>query len=233
MQPKTKKSLTIKEWDVADQPREKMIEKGVNGLSNAELLAIIVGSGVAGASAVKLMQNLLQASDNKLIQLYQQSIEELVQWHGIGQVKAIKIKAALALGVRYSSETTTRKPQMNQSQKAFEFLQSDLAYLDHEQFWVLYLNQAHRLLEKKQLSKGGIAQTVVDIRLLFKRALELGAVALIIAHNHPSGRLVPSASDFNLTRKIQKAASFLDINLLDHLIISEKKYFSFADNQKL
>lgn len=148
-------------------------------------------------------------------------------------MKAIKIKATLALGVRYASEATNKKQQINNSQKAFECLQSELAHLDHEQFWILYLNQAHRLLEKRQLSKGGIAQTVVDIRLIFKKALELGAVAFIIAHNHPSGRLDPSISDLKLTRRIQKAASFMDIKLLDHLIVSEKKYFSFADNQKL
>lgn len=233
MQPKTRKLLTIKEWDSADQPREKLLEKGVNSLSNSELLAIIVGSGVAGASAVALMQSLLKQTNNKLNPLYQQSIKELTQWHGIGQVKAIKIKAALALGVRYASEATNKKQQINNSQKAFECLQSELAHLDHEQFWILYLNQAHRLLEKRQLSKGGIAQTIVDIRLILKKAFELGAVAFIIAHNHPSGRLDPSISDLKLTRRIQKAASFMDIKLLDHLIVSEKKYFSFADNQKL
>ena len=233
MQPKTRKLLTIKEWDSADQPREKLLEKGVNSLSNSELLAIIVGSGVAGASAVALMQSLLKQTNNKLNPLYKQSIKELTQWHGIGQVKAIKIKAALTIGVRYASEATNKKRQINNSQKAFECIQSELAHLDHEQFWILYLNQAHRLLEKRQLSKGGIAQTVVDIRLIFKKALELGAVAFIIAHNHPSGRLDPSISDLKLTRRIQKAASFMDIKLLDHLIVSEKKYFSFADNQKL
>ena len=233
MQPKTRKLLTIKEWDSADQPREKLLEKGVNSLSNSELLAIIVGSGVAGASAVALMQSLLKQTNNKLNPLYQQSIKELTQWHGIGQVKAIKIKAALVLGVRYASEATNKKQKINNSQKAFQCLQSELAHLDHEQFWILYLNQAHRLLKKRQLSKGGIAQTIVDIRLILKKALELGAVAFIIAHNHPSGRLYPSISDLKLTRRIQKAASFMDIKLLDHLIVSEKKYFSFADNQKL
>lgn len=201
-------------------------------MSNAELLSIIVGSGVPGASAVTLLKNLLSETENKLNPLYQQSVKELTQWHGIGIAKAVKIKAALALGVRFSSENTQQKPQIQNSQTAFEFLLAALSHLDHEQFWVLYLNRAHRLLEKKQLSKGGIAQTVVDVRL-FKRALEVGAVAFIIAHNHPSGHLIPSASDMDLTRQIQKAAHFLNIELLDHLILSEKKYFSFADNHKL
>lgn len=233
MNSKTKPSFTIKDWDVSDRPREKLIRKGTKALSNAELLAIIIGSGISGESAVRLMQRLLKGSNHKLINIYQQSIEELTQWRGIGEAKAIKIKAALALGVRYSSEEVSRLPNIGNSQAAFDYLKEDLSVLDHEQFWVLYLNQAHRLVEKKQLSKGGINQTTVDIRLLFKRALELGAVAFIIAHNHPSGRLVPSASDVQLTKQIQKAASFLDVKLLDHLILSEKKYFSFADNQKL
>ena len=233
MNSKIKQTLSIKDWDASDQPREKMLEQGVHSLSNAELLSIIVGSGVPGASAVILMKNLLSETENKLNPLYQQSVKELTQWHGIGIAKAVKIKAALALGVRFSSENTQQKPQIQNSQTAFEFLRAALSHLDHEQFWVLYLNRAHRLLEKKQLSKGGIAQTVVDVRLLFKRALEVGAVTFIIAHNHPSGHLIPSASDMDLTRQIQKAAHFLNIELLDHLILSEKKYFSFADNHKL
>jgi DNA repair protein RadC len=147
--------------------------------------------------------------------------------------KTVKIKAALGLASRFSTEGILDRPAIQSSAMAFQFFRDDLSALDHEQFWVLYLNRAHRSVGKLQLSKGGIAETVVDLRLLFKRALELNATAIIMAHNHPSGNLPPSASDRNLTQRVRKAAGFFDIKLLDHLILSGKKYFSFADKQLL
>ncbi len=225
--------LTIKDWDLPDRPREKLLQKGVPALSNAELLAIIIGSGRPGLSAVDLMKNLLSTAEHRLQQLNQKSIAELTKFNGVGTAKAVKIKAALGLASRFSTEGVLDRPVIQSSAMAFQFFRDDLAALDHEQFWVMYLNRAHRSVGKLQLSKGGIAETVVDLRLLFKRALELNATAIIMAHNHPSGNLTPSASDHNLTQRVRKAAGFFDIKLLDHLILSGKKYFSFADKQLL
>ncbi|MBT6567519.1 MAG: DNA repair protein RadC [Flavobacteriales bacterium] len=233
MNPNKERSLTIKDWDLTDRPREKLLQKGVSALSNAELLAIIIGSGRPGLSAVDLMKNLLSTSEHRLQQLNQKSIAEFTKFDGIGTAKAVKIKAALGLASRFSTEGILDRPAIQSSAMAFQFFRDDLSALDHEQFWVLYLNQAHRSVGKLQLSKGGIAETVVDLRLLFKRALELNATAIIMAHNHPSGNLTPSASDRNLTQRVRKAAGFFDIKLLDHLILSGKKYFSFADKQLL
>ena len=228
-----KTSLTIKEWDLTDRPREKLLNLGVPSLSNAELLAIIIGSGLPGMSAVAIMKKLLSDSDNQLPKLAQKSVPELLRINGIGPAKAVKIKAALGLATRYSNEGVKELPSIQSSQAAFEIVSNTLGYLDHEEFWVLYLNQANRLLGKFQLSKGGISQTVVDLRLLFKRAIEWNATAIILAHNHPSGNLTPSASDKNVTQKIKKAAALLDIRLLDHIIIAAEKYLSFADKELL
>lgn len=228
-----KSSLTNKEWDLTDRPREKLLNLGVPSLSNAELLAIIIGSGLPGMSAVAIMKKLLSDSDNQLPKLAQKSVPELLRINGIGPAKAVKIKAALGLATRYSNEGVKELPSIQSSQAAFEILSNTLGYLDHEEFWVLYLNQANRLLGKFQLSKGGISQTVVDLRLLFKRAIEWNATAIILAHNHPSENLTPSASDKNVTQKIKKAAALLDIRLLDHIIIAAEKYLSFADKELL
>lgn len=184
-------------------------------------------------SAVAIMKKLLSDSDNQLPKLAQKSVPELLRINGIGPAKAVKIKAALGLATRYSNEGVKELPSIQSSQAAFEILSNTLGYLDHEEFWVLYLNQANRLLGKFQLSKGGISQTVVDLRLLFKRAIEWNATAIILAHNHPSGNLTPSASDKNVTQKIKKAAALLDIRLLDHIIIAAEKYLSFADKELL
>lgn len=229
----SKKALTIKEWDLTDRPREKLLNLGVPALSNAELLALVIGSGLPGMSAVAIMKKLLRDADHQLQKLAQKSIPELLKIKGIGPAKAVKIKAALGLATRYSIESTKELRSIQTSHTAFELLHTTLGYLDHEEFWVLYLNQANRLLGQFQLSKGGISQTVVDVRLLFKRAIEWNATAIILAHNHPSGNLTPSASDKNVTQKIKKAADLLDIRLLDHIIISAEKYLSFADKQLL
>ena len=169
----SKKSfLTIKELDLTDRPREKLLNLGVPSLSNAELLAIIIGSGLPGMSAVAIKKKLLSDSDNQLPKLAQKSVPELLRINGIGPAKAVKIKAALGLVTRYSNEGVKELPSIQSSQAALEIVNNTLGYLDHEEFWVLYLNQANRLLGKFQLSKGGISQTVVDLRLLFKRAIE-------------------------------------------------------------
>ena len=200
MCPNKERNLTIKDWDLTDRPRKKLLQKGVSALSNAELLAIIIGSGRPGLSAVDLMKNLLSTSEHRLQQLNQKSIAEFTKFDGIGMAKAVKIKAALGLASRFSTEGILDRPAIQSSAMAFQFFRDDLSALDHEQFWVLYLSRAHRSVGKLQLSKGGIAETVVDLWLLFKRALELNATAIIMAHNHPSGNLTPSASDRNLTQ---------------------------------
>ena len=225
--------FTLKDWSVEEQPREKLIAKRPQHLTNAELLAILIGSGNPGETAVQLMQRLIVSINNDLSELHRISLDELLKWKGIGPAKAVKIKAALELGKRIQELPFQEKVSCNSSKKAYDSLFSVLSYLEQEEFWVLYLNIQNHVLLKKCLSKGGISETTVDLRLLFKNAVRLGATALIVAHNHPSGKLSPSKSDLKLTTKIKKAGENLDIKLLDHLIISEKGYFSFADEKLL
>jgi DNA repair protein RadC len=200
-------------------------------LSNAELIAILIGSGSPKESAVDLMKRVLQSVDNNLLKLHKMPLEYLVKFNGIGMAKAVKIKAALELSKRLGQHQKDKSPVLNYSKLVYEQIRHELALLDHEEFWVLYLNQSSKLLEKFRLSQGGITQTVVDIRLALKRAFEVGATALILVHNHPSGNLKSSGHDKELTQKFKKAASYVDLRVLDHLIVSEKGYFSFADEE--
>ncbi len=225
--------FTLKDWSVEVQPREKLIAKGSQHLINAELLAILIGSGNPGETAVQLMQRLIVSINYDLSELHRISLDELLKWMGIGPAKALKIKASLELGKRIQELPFQEKVSCNSSKKAYDNLFSVLSYLEQEEFWVLYLNIQNHVLLKNCLSKGGISDTMVDVRLLFKNAVRLGATALIVAHNHPSGELNPSKSDLKLTAKIKKVGENLDIKLLDHLIISEKGYFSFADEKLL
>lgn len=225
----TAPKLTIKQWNLDDRPREKLKEKGANALSAAELLAIIIGSGSKGESAVDLMKRILHRQKNGLKDLQKISFEGLTQFKGVGPAKALKIKAAIEIAVRLQNQPYLTKKQFTSSALVFGFLSPLLTPLEHEEFWILYLNQSNRLLEKKCLSKGGISQTVVDVRLALKAAIELGATAMILAHNHPSGNLTPSKQDIEITQKIIKAAATFDILILDRLIVSEKRYFSFKD----
>jgi DNA repair protein RadC len=222
-------NLTIKQWDPDDRPREKLKEKGAQALSVSELFAIVIGSGRRGESAVELMKRILHQQKNGLTDLQNISLRNLTKFKGVGMVKAIKIKATLEIAKRLQLLRLPNKKQLTSSRLVFEFLSPFLSLLDHEEFWVLYLNQSNRLLDKKRLSKGGINQTVVDIRLALKPAIELGATSMILAHNHPSGNLIPSPQDKEITQKLIKAASTFDILILDHLIVSEKRYFSFKD----
>lgn len=200
-------------------------------MSNAELIAILIGSGSPKESAVDLMKRVLQSVDNNLLKLHKMPLEYLVKFNGIGMAKAVKIKAALELSKRLGQHQKDKSPVLNYSKLVYEQIRHELALLDHEEFWVLYLNQSSKLLEKFRLSQGGITQTVVDIRLALKRAFEVGATALILVHNHPSGNLKPSRHNKELTQKFKKAASYVDLRVLDHLIVSEKGYFSFADEE--
>ncbi|WP_224489025.1 RadC family protein [Robertkochia flava] len=222
-------SFSIKSWDRDDRPREKLRLKGRSALSNAELIAIILGSGSSRESALSLAKKILAAADNNLNSLGKLSLAKLMAFHGVGEAKAVSIAAALELGRRRNGEDRPDRFRVQNSASAYNYLRPTLGELAHEEFWVLYLNNSNRVLKQEQLSKGGITGTLVDIRLALKFALELHATAIILAHNHPSGTLVPSEADKQLTAKFKLAAGSMDIKLLDHLIVTEKDYYSFAD----
>ncbi len=226
-------SFSIKQWSHDDQPREKLLYKGKSTLSDAELLAILIGSGNKDESAVALSKRMLCAVDNSLNKLGKLSVNQLMEFKGIGQAKAITIVAAMTLGLRRRGEAALKKEKITSSKAVFELMQPVIGELSHEEFWVIYLNNSNKIIERSQLSKGGITGTLVDVRLVLKKALALNATGLILLHNHPSGSLEPSKPDKQLTVKMQAAAKSLDIKLLDHLIITEKAYFSFADHALL
>ncbi|MCT4630196.1 DNA repair protein RadC [Winogradskyella sp.] len=222
-------SFSIKNWSQDDQPREKLRDKGKAVLSDAELVAILIGSGSREESAVDLCKRILASVDHNLNALGKLSIKQLMEFKGIGEAKAITIAAALELGRRRRLEETLELTKITSSRSVFDMMQPVLGELPHEEFWILYLNNSNKVLRKNQLSKGGITGTLVDVRLVLKTALEVGATALILCHNHPSGTLKPSEADKAITKKLKLAAQSLDIKVLDHLIVTEKMYFSFAD----
>jgi len=226
-------SFSIKNWSQDDQPREKLRDKGKAVLSDAELVAILIGSGNRDESAVDLCKRILASVDNNLNTLGKRSIHQLMEFKGIGEAKAITIVAALELGRRRRLEDVKHSEKITSSRSVYDVMQPILGELPHEEFWILYLNNSNKIIQKNQLSKGGITGTLVDIRLVLKNALEVGATNLILCHNHPSGTLKPSQSDRNITQKLKIAAESLDIKVLDHLIVTEKAYFSFADENLL
>jgi|TARA_B110000037_G_scaffold8373_1_gene8985 DNA repair protein RadC len=221
--------LPITQWNIDDRPREKLIAKGHHSLSDSELIAILIGSGNREESAVALCKRILASVNNNLNELAKMSISELTTFKGIGEAKAVSIITAITLGRRLRLEQALIKPTITSSKSVFEIMQPTIGNLQHEEFWVLLLNNSNVIINMTQLSKGGVTGTIVDIRMLFKRAMELLSVAIIVCHNHPSGKLSPSEADKNLTKKIKEAGNTLDIKLLDHLIITEKSYYSFAD----
>ena len=231
--PEKRLSFPIKNWSEDDRPREKLQSKGRTTLSDAELIAILIGSGNQQESAVSLSKRILASVGNNLSELGKLSIQELTHFKGIGEAKAITIAAALELGRRRTGTKGVKRSHISSSASIFELLQPIIGDLNHEEFWIVYLNNANKVLQKVQLSKGGITSTVVDNRLVLKTALELGAVGIALAHNHPSGSLEPSQADIKLTKKLKIAANSLDIRILDHLIITEKAYYSFADEDIL
>lgn len=226
-------SFSIKDWNEDDRPREKLLLKGRIVLSDAELIAILIGSGSRNESAVSLSQRILASVGNNLSELGRLSIPELMEFKGIGEAKAISIAAAMELGRRRRTGEALERKKITSSNSVFEYVQPIIGELPHEEFWILYLNNSNKIIKSAQLSKGGITGTVVDVRLAFKEALQLGAVGIILAHNHPSGTLKPSQADIQLTKKLKVAGESLDIKVLDHLIITEKAYFSFADENML
>lgn len=224
-----KKSPPISQWSLDDRPREKLLFKGNAALSDAELLAILIGSGSRNESAVALSKRILQANNQNINQLARLSIADLQKFKGIGEAKAVTIAAALELGRRRRLEEALKVPKITSSKSVFELMQPIIGDLSHEEFWVVYLNNSNKVIVKYQLSKGGLTGTLVDTRLIYKKAIEVGATGIILCHNHPSGKLEASQSDKNITQKIQEAGKVMDVSVLDHLIITEKAYFSFAD----
>ncbi|GAA4271333.1 DNA repair protein RadC [Aquimarina gracilis] len=226
-------SFSIKNWSENDRPREKLIVQGKNSLTDAELVAILIGSGNRDESAVDLSRRILSGVDHKIDRLGKLSVKQLMQFKGIGEAKAITIVAGLELGRRRRNEGEEVVTKITSSKDVFNLLNPIIGDLDHEEFWVLFLNNANKVLQKKQISIGGKTGTLVDARIVYRFALEYGATGIIIAHNHPSGNRTPSVSDKELTQKLKLAGISLDIKVLDHLIITEKNYFSFADESLL
>ena len=222
--------FSIKDWSDDDRPREKLMLKGKQALSNAELLAILLGSGSRSQSAVDLAKDILRSVDDNLNELGKVSIEELInKFRGVGEAKAITIVAAMELGRRRALTEIKNRPEIRGSLDAYNVIAPMLADLHHEEFWILMLNRGNQVLKRVQVSLGGVSGTVVDAKIIFKKALAIPASAIILCHNHPSGNLRPSMPDIEITKKIKAGAELIDIKVLDHLIISERGYFSFAD----
>ncbi|WP_298791499.1 RadC family protein [uncultured Allomuricauda sp.] len=222
-------SFSIKHWADDDKPREKLVQKGRSVLSDAELVAILIGSGNKRESAVELSKRILASVNHNLNELGKLSVNQLKQFKGIGEAKAVSIAAALEVGRRRRGDDAEKIYRISSSKDAFELLYPLMGELEHEEFWIVYLNNSNKIIHKSQLSKGGITGTLVDVRLVLKQALDLGAVGILLAHNHPSGTIKPSAADKQITRKLQKAGEALDIKVLDHLILTQHNYLSFAD----
>ncbi len=223
---------TIRHWAKDDRPREKLVEKGVDVLSNAELMAILIGSGNREESAVDLAKRILNNHQNNWEQLAKLDLIDLMQYKGIGQAKAISIVAALEIGRRRNAAKALAQKTIKSSEEAYKLFAPQLADKNREEFWLVALRK-NTIISLEHLQKGGLDSALIDIRLLLKRLLEKNATGFIIAHNHPSGNLLPSPADKQITQKIKNAASLLDLQLLDHLIIAGKNYYSFADQQLL
>ncbi len=226
--------IPIKDWAPSDQPREKLIEKGRAILSNTELLTILIRSGSEKESALDLSKKIMSSAGNNLNTLGKLSVKQLMSFKGIGQAKAVTIIAALELGRRRKAEASKwNLPIIMSSRSVFAIMQPIIGELGHEEFWILLLDNSNKLIHKYQISKGGLAATLVDPRLIFKTALEHSATGVILTHNHPSGSLKASETDINITYKLKEAGDYLDIKVLDHIIVTENEYFSFRDERLL
>jgi len=224
------KKPSIKEWAVEDRPREKMQTNGIRSLSEAELIAILIGSGNLDESAVEVSRRIMASVNNNLNELGKKTINDLQKFKGIGPAKAITIAAAMELGRRRKESEPDEKPKVITSSDAAKIFKPLLSDLPHEEFWILLLNRNNLVLDKMMVSQGGMAGTVIDVRIILRKALENGANSIILCHNHPSGNLIPSDADKEITKKIKEAGKHMDIPVLDHLIIGNGSYFSFADD---
>ncbi|MDQ0594402.1 DNA repair protein RadC [Chryseobacterium ginsenosidimutans] len=221
--------MSIKFLAEDDRPREKFLSKGKNSLSDSELLAIIMGSGSREETAVELARRILTSVNNNWSQLSLLSVKDLMKFKGIGEVKAISISTALEIGRRKAGQEIPEKSSISKSNDAYLILKNHLSDLRTEEFWAIFLNQSNKVIHLSKLTQGGINQSIVDARVLFKTALDHFSTGIIIAHNHPSGNLNPSREDLDITQKIKEAGKTLNIQLLDHLIITQNSYYSFAD----
>ncbi|WP_035726560.1 RadC family protein [Eisenibacter elegans] len=229
MEEQNPKYLAINHWAADDRPREKLRDKGREALSDAELIAILIGSGTVSMSAVELAKQILQATNNDLHHLAQLNMKDLQKFKGIGEAKAITIMAALELGRRRKAAEPHKRPRISSSADVYNLMQAELLDLPYEQFWIILLNNANVVIQKTRISSGGVSGTVVDAKMVFQPALQALATGIILVHNHPSGNLKPSQADKTLTHKLKEGGKVLDIQILDHLIFTNNGYLSFAD----
>ncbi|MFA4850960.1 MAG: DNA repair protein RadC [Bacteroidales bacterium] len=220
---------SIKQWAEDDRPREKLLMKGKNALSDAELIAILISSGNREETAVDLAKRILKNSNDSIAELSRLTIKDMMKFKGIGEAKAISIAAALELGRRRREEEATQKKQITSSKDVFDIFHPIMSDMTYEEFWILLLNKANKIIGKFSISEGGLIGTVADPVKIFRKAIEYNAIGMILCHNHPSGNIKPSEADMNLTKKMKEGGKLLDISVLDHIIIGEEKYLSFAD----
>ena len=225
--------LTIANWAEDDQPREKLRDKGAQALSNAELLAILIGSGSPGVSAVELMQQVLNDCKNNLNTMGKMSIRQLMDYKGIGEAKAITILAACELGKRRQEQSPLERPDLGTATRIYNYMRPKMQDLDTEEFWVLLLNQNYRLIKDIRISHGGISEVSVDVRIIMREAVLANATVLAVCHNHPSGSISPSRQDDQITQTIHRACDTLRLHFLDHLIITDGQYFSYHESGKV
>jgi DNA repair protein RadC len=225
--------LTIAHWSEDDQPREKLRDNGPQSLSDAELLAILIGSGTPGVSAVDLMQDILHDCRNNLNTLGKMSIRQLCEYKGIGEAKAITILAACELGKRRQMEKPEERPDLGTATKIYNHMHPVLQDCDVEEFWLLLMNQNNRLIKKLRISHGGITETAVDIRIILREAVLANATVIAVCHNHPSGNLRPSTADNELTHQLQRACQLMRIHFMDHVILTDGSYFSYRETGRL
>lgn len=227
--PECPQYISIKSWAEDDRPREKLLSKGRNALSDAELIAILIGSGSKNESAVELSQKILSTISNNLNALGKLSVNDLMKFKGIGEAKAITIAAALELGRRRNREKPAKRDKIITSRDVFDVFYPQLSDLPHEEFWILLLNRANSIISKINISRGGVSGTIVDVKIILKIAIENLATSIILCHNHPSGNIMPSQSDIDMTKNLKQASALVEIQTLDHLIIGENAYYSFSD----
>jgi DNA repair protein RadC len=223
------RKLSIKDWALEDRPREKLLYRGIASLSDYELIAILISSGNAEETAVELSRRILDSVKNNLNELGKMGVEDLKRFKGIGEAKAISIIAAMELGRRRNQSAALELEKITCSRDVVNYLRPVMGDLPHEEFWVLFLNRQNKVLHKERFSQGGMTGTVIDVRMVMKKALEVRAISLIISHNHPSGNLDPSEADRKITRQLKEAAKVMEIPLLDHIIVTQAGFFSFAD----
>lgn len=225
----------IKSLDPAERPREKVIAGGIKSLTNAELMALLFATGIKGKSVIELCEDILRDNNNHLSVVTRMSVSELCKkYKGIGPAKAVTLLAALELGARsIADEQSMATPQIKSSSEAFNLILHRFQRLSHEEFWVMYLDRANQIIREERISQGGLAATVVDIKIILRYAIEHRASSMILFHNHPSGNLKPSIQDDNLTNKIKEGAAIIDVRLFDHLIVHDKGYYSYADKGRI